>query len=62
MFTARHLKDSYNDSSVGWNNTWLNTVNNNYIPVQFLLNVDPHFILVAVPIERNDFTEYQKHE
>ena len=54
MFTARHLKDAYNGSTVGWNNMWLNTVNNNYIPVQFLLN--------AVPIERNDFTEYQKHE
>ena len=57
MFTARHLKDAYNGSSVGWNNTWLNIVNNNYIPVQFLLNVYPHFILVAVPIERNGFTE-----
>ena len=61
MFTARHLKDAYNGSSVGWNNTWLNIVNNNYIPVQFLLNVYPHFILVAVPIERNDFTKSEKH-
>ena len=51
MFTARHLKDAYNGSSVGWNNTWLNIVNNNYIPVQFLLDVDPRFNLVAVPLE-----------
>ena len=35
------------------NNTWLNTVNNNYIPVQFLLDVDPRFNLVAVPLEKS---------
>jgi len=58
MFIAWHLKDAYNGSSVGWNNTWLNIVNNNYIPVQFLLNVYPHFILGAVPIiEGNSFTK-----